>query len=70
MAETGGGGLNDRIIALPLSRLLFVLLLVCGFAVGFAELVERAERPGLRQSASAPCGEAAGFPCPSRAAMD
>jgi hypothetical protein len=50
--------------------LLFVLLIVCGFAAAFAELVDHSDRLGPRQSASARCGEAAGVPCPSRAMMD
>jgi len=51
-------------------RLLFVVLMLSGFAVGFAELVHRSDSPDMRQSASARCGEAAAVPCPARASMD
>jgi len=51
-------------------RLLFLFLVLSGFAAGFAELVHHADRTGMRQSASVRCGDAVGVPCPSRADMD
>jgi len=55
---------------LPVTRLIIVFLMLGSFALVFAQLVRQSEEMSFRpQPTASRCGDAAGAPCPRRAAL-